>query len=499
MGFADLPAELLQNILNHAIVVRGMKRGLRLRLINKRFAAEVIDTIYAYRMLDERFCQPLTTVRNPPMPPFTASYIEYRIHNKEDDSSLAPYPKLGLLRRIARDLVAENVSLPYDDCVRFLCRLISEGGADRVSQVFPPALPRPAYGHVLYETEEYYVDNLFAAAVVTNTVTIVERYIEIYRDKSFKPLLGMDSREFNLQAARYASPETFEVLLSGGPFHRVVVPRRNDMLVAAASVGRPSAFRFIHEFRIDETPWDFKDRAKRYASLQVFSDALLTPSREVWDHVMELRARYNCPKDVPEDRKQRVLAECIGQGGDADLLNHLLDLWPDIAEKNGFGDRASASPSGLLLDACANGYEDLVRVLLSRGASMSSAVIIAAAYGQTKIVRLLLEHGAAPFGGLLRAAGGGYMDVAHILLDAGVHPGETDPRLLMYPGLVTYGLTDVPIANACAMEHVELAKLLKEKGAKVNGHAGSECLRVTRKNGLESMLDLLDEWHCRGV
>ncbi|KAF2438159.1 ankyrin [Karstenula rhodostoma CBS 690.94] len=493
MGFTDLPKELLQAILNHAITVRGIKRGLRLRLVNKRFAAEVIDTIYTHRMLDRRFSQRLSPSQRPPMPPFTASYIEYRVHNSEDSSVL--YPRLGFLRRISRDVVAENVSLLYDDCVRLLCRLISEGGAAHVYQVFCPALSLPT---AFYQGDEYYIDNLFAAAVVTNTTPIVERYIDIYQDRSFRPVLGTDSHELYRLAARYASPETLEIILSGGRSHGVHIQRRNDMLVAAAAVGRPPAFRFVHEFRIDEIPWDFKDRTKRYASEKVFNDALITPSKEVWDILMELRARYKCP-EVSEDRKQIILAECINEGGDVALVKHLLDLWPDIAANNGLGDRVSVRPPRFLLDACANGYEDLVRFLLSRGVNTDSAVIIAAAHGQTSIVRLLLDHGAAPFGGLLRAARGGYMDIAKMLLDAGVHPGETDGRPLLYPGLGNPGLSDVPIASAMAIEHVEMATLLKEKGAEVNGHAALECLRATRKEGLESMLSLIYKWHCHQI
>lgn len=332
---------------------------------------------------------------------------------------------------------------------------------------------------------------------MTNTTSIVKRYIDIYHDRPFKPLLGSDQQEFYQSAARHASIEALEILLSGGDLQRVIVPRRNEMLVAAASVGRLPAVQFIHEFRIDGTPWDFKDRTKRYASNQVFNEALSTPSREVWDHVMELRRQYKCHNILSEDRKQAILAECIAQGGDADLLDHLLDLWPDIATNNGFGDDVSARPSRLLLDACANGYEDLVRVLLSRGASMTSAVIIAAAHGRTSIVRLLLDQGAAAVGGLLRAARGGYMEIVQMLLHAGVDPGETDWRPVLYPGLNTHGLTYVPIASACAIEHIEMAKLLKAKGAEVNGHAGSECLRVARNEGLESMLELLEQWHCR--
>jgi hypothetical protein len=326
---------------------------------------------------------------------------------------------------------------------------------------------------------------------VTNTTPIVERYIDIYQDKEFRPLLGTDWHEFYRLAARYANPKTLGLLLSAGRPYSVDVPRRNDMLVAAAAVGRLSAFRLIHEFRIDETPWDFKDRTKRYASEKVFNDALETPSKGVWDHVLDLRNRYGCPKVVPEDRMKKVLQNCVEEGGDADLLDHLLELSADMGGFNVLGD--SKLPSRLLLDACANGYEDLIRVLLSRGAVTSCAVSMAAMHGHTNIVCILLEHGDDPRSGLLGAARGGYMGIARMLLFAGVNLGAIHNLSDSWcRGLERYG--HVPIASAIAMEHVDMARLLKAKGAKVQGYEGMECLRVAREEGLESMLILLDEW-----
>jgi hypothetical protein len=326
---------------------------------------------------------------------------------------------------------------------------------------------------------------------VTNTIPIVKRHIAIYQDKEFRPLLGTDWHEFYRLAARYANSETLGLLLSAGRSHGVDVPRRNDMLVAAAVVGRLSAFRFIHEYRIEETPWNFKDRTKRYASEKVFNDALETPSKDVWDHVIDLRDRYRCAKVVPEDRMKKLVLNCVQEGGDADLLDHLLELSADMDGFNVLGD--SKVPSRPLLNACANGYEDLVRVLLSRGAITSCAVSMAAMHGQTNVVRLLLGHGANPRSGLLGAARGGYMGIARMLLYAGVDPRAIyNSSDLWCRGLERYGY--VPIASAIAMEHVHMAKLLKEEGAEVYGYAGTECLRVAGEEGLESMLILLDEW-----
>lgn len=38
MRLLDLPPELMHEVLPHAVTVRGLKRGLRLRLVNRKAA-----------------------------------------------------------------------------------------------------------------------------------------------------------------------------------------------------------------------------------------------------------------------------------------------------------------------------------------------------------------------------------------------------------------------------------------------------------------------------
>ena len=107
----------------------------RLTLRTERFAAEVMDTIYTYRMLDERFARRRVRACDmPPLPPFARSYLEYRVHNSGDGS--AHYSTLRFFRAIIRDVVAENETLQYEDCTHLLCGLITEGGSVRVSELF---------------------------------------------------------------------------------------------------------------------------------------------------------------------------------------------------------------------------------------------------------------------------------------------------------------------------------------------------------------------------
>lgn len=342
-------------------------------------------------------------------------------------------------------------------------------------------------------TDRITVCALFVAAVVTNTTSIVERHIELFKDKKWGYLLARDIETFDRLAVRYGNQDTMELLLSSDNPTGIDEARRNSMFVEAAAQGNLPLVQFIHDFRWSAVSWDFKNRKKRYGTKLAFKQALETPSREVWDFIIEKRQEHKVHETVSHGTKTQGLATCVLQGGETAMIEHLLDLGTDIDGRD-----SSGSPSGMqgrrpVLDACLYGDEDIVKLLVARGADTSSAVAVAAARGHTRIVQFLLEHGADPFGGLLRAVERGYMDIVRILLEAGVDAGETDdgPK---YRGLAPTRLSTVPIACAIALEHVQMAKLLKEKGARIDGESREECFRVARDDGLESMLMLLEEW-----
>lgn len=100
----------------------------------ERFAAEIIDTIYTYRALDDLFAQRCGSHHVTALPAFTQAYLEHRVHNIEDDSERCPI--LSFFRSIIQDVVAENEDLQYNGCVRLLCGILAEGGKYEVYQLF---------------------------------------------------------------------------------------------------------------------------------------------------------------------------------------------------------------------------------------------------------------------------------------------------------------------------------------------------------------------------
>jgi hypothetical protein len=119
MLIADLPLELFHEILRRSIEVRGLRRGMRLRLANSMctklshhvtpfdhlvelFAKEIIQAIFAFQLLEHYFstkCNEDTV-----LPAFTAAYLSCRVANEP----LGGIQPLVQIRRVAQRLCLES-------------------------------------------------------------------------------------------------------------------------------------------------------------------------------------------------------------------------------------------------------------------------------------------------------------------------------------------------------------------------------------------------------
>lgn len=512
MGFNDLAAEILRQILRDAITVRGLKRGLRLRLINSKFdkqwmtvpliartgrlAAEVIKTIYTYRMLDEHLSD-VFALGPSALPPFVESYLEHRLHNVDDDSE--QYPLLSAFRCILHDVASENEDLEYEDCVCIMCEAIAFGGVERVHVLFQNFRLQDIW---LGQTDDqshgdHYVANVhlvdmqYFTAIMTNTTSVIERIAE----RSYHPgqdFAGVPMIDFRRLLARYANLQTISQLYFRGD-SVYAINTLNDIFIATTAEGRLSTVRMLHDHLVDADLWDLKDRNRRYKTKEVFKTALQTPSKDVWDFIMEKREHLGLSEDLRESYKTELLGECILQGGDLAMIAHLLDLGAEVDGKVTTRKALGLYQARPLIFACIYGDEDVVKLLLVRGANTQGAVAAAASKGHATIVRLLLDHGADPGDALLEASRGGYMVIVGMLLDVGASPAGVDENEHRSGRLGGKGMRNMPIACAVAMEHVEMTMALAEKGALLDGHARKACVRAAREEGLESMMALLGE------
>ncbi len=139
--------------------------------------------------------------------------------------------------------------------------------------------------------------------------------------------------------------------------------------------------------------------------------------------------------------------------GDAAAVQGLLEAGVNVNATFRYGATA-------LFPACDRGHEEIVRLLLVRGAEVNvrdtfygaSPLTWAASKGHAGIVRLLVENGAEDLDrGLMNAVSNGRSEVARVILARG--------------GLKPDTLT-AALAAAQRNDHTELAQILEEAGAK---------------------------------
>jgi uncharacterized protein YjlB len=179
----------------------------------------------------------------------------------------------------------------------------------------------------------------------------------------------------------------------------------------------------------------------------------------------ELLPELNC------DCGRTLLSFAAGEGHD-DIVRLLLEKGAEIEVKDG---KYGYTP---LLLATGTGHEAVVKLLLEKGAEIEvkgrsygyTPLVWAAGNGHEAVVKLLLEKGAeievkaGSFGytPLLLATGTGHEAVVKLLLEKGAEIEVKDGK---------YGYT--PLLWAAGNGHEAVVKLLLEKGAEIEVKAGS--------------------------
>jgi hypothetical protein len=232
-------------------------------------------------------------------------------------------------------------------------------------------------------------------------------------------------------------------------------------------------------------PWEFcKERRPRlYAFFNERGFAIsYTPSREIFDFLMEKRRLYCVSKKFGPRQFTRLLGGCVRNGWEA-MAAHYIDLGSfvdDMVSRDCLTDTGGMKDEPIIVCACRRGHEGVVKLLLGRGARTAvPALEVAVQYGQDAIARFLLHNGAEFGNAMSKKVGKGCGHILKELFNNGETIGNDSRSLLV---------------SAIGQEDVAIFWLLLEQGADLSDRETVlDCVKIAEQNGLDSMLKLLNE------
>ncbi|KAK2762336.1 hypothetical protein FQN54_001346 [Arachnomyces sp. PD_36] len=360
----DLPAELIHSILVHAILVRGLKRGLRLRLVNKFCSREVIQALYTSRIL-ESLCHV-----GHEYPPLGLEYLQFKTLGERGNVT-APRK---VIRQIADRLCVENdipTSRAHEErgaYIKQLCRLAFERN-NCLSSFFQE------YKQI-DDDDQALKRHLFVAAVYTNSVSLVRRLINQNHD----PWASSSLFGFSLAAAALKGhEEIIQILLATCSPHSI---RRYVALSCSSEAGHLGSVELV--LQPQWGPWELEKKNSRDRA--ALSKALNTPNIEVFNRIMAARGGTPLQGPLPEAH----LGDLINTSASSGWVETTQRLLAMGAPADGFEISQAHRP---IMEACRHGFSEIVKLLLDHGADTYGALSKAASGGHLGIIQMLLDHG----------------------------------------------------------------------------------------------------------
>ncbi|KAF1971959.1 hypothetical protein BU23DRAFT_569453 [Bimuria novae-zelandiae CBS 107.79] len=161
MELLDLPAELLEQIFHDAIIIRGIGRGLRLRLVSRTFSDAVMNAIYTFRLFDDvyvHFRGGYSSIQTP--------YLIHRVMHEPSHSN----PALNNIKRLA---VEPNSTSSIDNPSTSAI----EASVSKICSTLIKTNDYRNFGRILTSTspvsDSEYEKDLFAAAICTSNLAVV--------------------------------------------------------------------------------------------------------------------------------------------------------------------------------------------------------------------------------------------------------------------------------------------------------------------------------------
>ncbi|KAK0101909.1 hypothetical protein ONS95_001279 [Cadophora gregata] len=359
---SDLPCELRDETLLQAVLARGVRLGLRLRLVNKQWAVDVKRVLFRSRLLDETKCEEKT---------FLKAYFVWQIFSDQKHT----IPPLRTIRRIA-EILCEDTQRPDDAavrrCVESLCSLTIIEGRQ---------VQHGDWARVTEDDKNFDYHLLVAAAYVNHLPLLRTLLPKVGFRLDGSSLFGHPAQA----AALHANNEALELILS------------TDWKKTSTCAFR-GATAYAHFDTLDfllEPRWKFGNGLNTRFINCIWQGLQKTSSVAMFTRAFPLLGDYEA--DTPGKRLGFFL-RWAATFGHTMLALHLFHLGAQASGHQAL----TFEDFNPLWAACKYADETVVRLLLRKGANpnvpydypQSSPLQIATRRGRFGIVRALLEYGA---------------------------------------------------------------------------------------------------------
>jgi ankyrin repeat protein len=438
MEIMELPLEVLHIILFYAVLGRGIKRALRLRLICKTFASALYPALFETHIMDHYRSNPIgsdvwqTRIQRG-AEKLWQEYLAYRVMNERD-------PTVGRfveIRQIAQAVCQEKEStLALTATVEALCCLVLTHGTN-VGREW-----KKWWWPLLKGSEERAnlgLNTLLSAAAYFDLLPLARRLIAEGDRPTSHNYLFSPPIQLAAQAGHVAMLQLFQEQLPESNFELFSVTGaaiRGDINIVKLALRLPA--------RTEQSDGNGDDMTGRqFGSIKHTSETgksiliarSYTSSPEVYDYLTKSLAPWpNTLLDAYDDlRKHSEL-------GNLSMVRHLLHLGVPV-QLSGW---EFETP---LVMACGGWHNDVVDLLLEHGADPN--------FASQKLYPLFPLHVSATASNL---------SLARTLLDHGALPNRPGGRL---------SNDKLPVLWwAFAREHTEMIRLLLERGASLDGGLG---------------------------
>ncbi|TVY84060.1 Ankyrin repeat domain-containing protein [Lachnellula suecica] len=450
----DFPAELVQKILFHMVIARGVKRALRLRLVCKLFSYEIQPALFESRLLDKfdtsKILADWYTQNDHGASKLWHSYLAYRVHIGTSPSQ----PRFLAIRQVAERVRAET-GADLELTISSLC--------------WPALLPGTASGtdSVLAKQPVDQELDLLCAAAYLHLVPLARRLIQEKVSPTAESQLFSSPMRLAAWAGNSQILEMFQEHLPElegidpnrvndpcsrwkvGPASMEGAAIRGDMEMVRLAVYPPSR---VNPNFTDLTGQIYGNaNGSRHMGNALFQAQYATKNFEVYRYFDKFLAMPT------KDHFTWTLTRYASRGN-LEMVRYALDAGADIRGSSG----REGNPLSI---ACRRCHKDVVDLLLERGADPNfegdegitqgeTAIIMAACGGSLDIVRKLVDHGAD----LRRERMG--MEVCFIAL-----------------------------CRAVAIEHTEMVKFFLGSGIDLDIY-GEALLKTALDRGLDSMAEI---------